>query len=150
MTDLGGGGSVGNAINNAGQITGVFDVAGSFFGHAFLYKDGVLIDLGTLPGKNGSGGTAINNAGQIVGSSGGSPFLYSNGAMTDLNSLIDPTLQLTLMEATGINDLGQIVANSYDRGGRAYLLTPVPEPGTWLLFGAGLLLVAALARSYTR
>lgn len=63
-------------------------------------------------------------------------FLYSNGVMVDLNTLIDPNLQITLAEARGINDLGQIVVNG---NGHAYLLTPVPEPGTWVLLGAGLL-----------
>ncbi len=54
------------------------------------------------------------------------------------------------MEATAINDQGQIVANAGVLNGdvRAYLLTPltpVPEPGTCLL-GAGLLLVGVRVR----
>ena len=38
--------------------------------HAFLWQDGVMTDLGVLPGKEDSGASAINNLGQIVGSSG--------------------------------------------------------------------------------
>jgi len=34
---------------------------------AFLYSDGAITDLGTLPGGNYSQAYAINNSGQIVG-----------------------------------------------------------------------------------
>jgi probable HAF family extracellular repeat protein len=59
-----------------------------------------MIDLGTLGGATSSSiGKAINNHGQIVGSASSlSPsdptgaFIYSNGQMTNLNSLIDPSL----------------------------------------------------------
>ncbi len=75
-----------------------------------------MTDLGTPPGES-SMGTGINNAGQVVGHAYGSSgpadaFLYSNGQMTDLNTLIDPGLHLTLSEATAINDESQIVANT--------------------------------------
>jgi probable HAF family extracellular repeat protein len=129
MTDLGTlpgfSESVGNGINNDGQVTGT---SGD---HAFLYSNGQMTDLG--PGV----GNGINNAGQVVGTSGGHAFLYSNGHMTDLNSLIEPGLGITITDARGINDKGQIVAN----GGNAdaYLLTPVPEPSTLVLLGAPLL-----------
>ena len=96
-----------------------------------------VTDLGSL-GGNTSTGYSINNAGQVMGIVNRHAFLYSNGIMTDLNSLIDPNLQLTLTAATATNDLGQIVANGDDN--RAYLLTPVPEPGAWALFGVSGLL----------
>lgn len=81
-----------------------------------------------------SDGYAINDEGQVTGHSdslgGPHAFLYRDGQMVDLNGLIDPTLGITLTDATGINDHGHIVANG---GSHAYLLTPVPEPSTWAL-----------------
>ena len=112
-------------------------------GRAFLYSNGQRIDLG--PGV----GVAVNDAGQVVGDAHGSPtdevpsaFLYTNGQMYNLNNLIDPSLHLFLEQATAIDDQGQIVANGL---GGAYLLTPVPEPSTWTLFGIAL--VGILSRS---
>jgi hypothetical protein len=54
--------------------------------------------------------------------------------------VIDPALGVTLNNAYGINDQGQIVANSSNR---AFLLTPVPEPGTLAFLGAALLVLIA-------
>jgi len=106
-----------------------------------------MIDLGTLGGSL-SVGRGINNAGQVAGYSNTSPgayhaFLYSNGQMMDLNDLIDaPGISLT--SATAINDRGQIVANgtsSQIPALAAFLLTPIPEPGTWALLGLPLLVL---------
>jgi len=96
---------------------------------------------------------AINTAGTIVGGShiigdsAAHAFLFRAGAMTDLNSLVylGP---VSLTEAFGINDSGQIIAEGDN--GHAYLLTPatsaVPEPSTYALFGAVTLVVLALSR----
>jgi hypothetical protein len=53
--------------------------------------------------------------------------------MVDLNTLIDSRLGWTLQYASGINDHGQIVGTGLVKGqGHAFLLTPVPEPNTFL------------------
>ncbi|MGH8319125.1 MAG: PEP-CTERM sorting domain-containing protein [Steroidobacteraceae bacterium] len=109
-----------------------------------------MTDLGTL-GGSGSEGFGINDSGEVTGyslTSGGfeDAFLYSNGTMQDLNSLIGNADQyVTLEEGFGINDSGQIVAVGYDSQlseDLAFLLTPastsVPEPGTLALLMAGL------------
>ena len=152
LTDLGtlgGEFSRGMAINNAGQVVGGSATSGYDREHAFLYRNGVLTDLGTLPGGTNSLAFAINHAGQITGRSDTAlepnhAFLYSNGVMTDLNADIDPALGILLLEGTGINDAGQIIADGVPVNtfqSHTYLLTPissVPEPSAFALLGAGL------------
>ena len=143
MHDLGPAGSLESyacAINDNGQVVG-------FSGHAFLYSGGQMHDLGTLGDQwTYSRGLGINNNGQIVGDSyytindGNAlvscAIVYSNGTMTDLNSLVALSAW-TLESAGAINDKGQIVATGVNSSGQidAFLLTPVPEPSTFVLLG---------------
>ena len=79
----------------------------------FLYEDGELTLLGTLPGGNSSYVSARNSAGVVVGawgnSVGGQPwqaFRWAEpGPMESLETLIDAHMSW----AMDINDLGQIV-----------------------------------------
>ncbi len=126
-----------NDINDAGQVVGYSAVA-NFVEHAFIW-DSVngMRDLGVLPGdENWSFAIGINNSGQIVGmsgvQSGSHAVLWINGPIIDLNDVIDQSDPLapyvTLSEARGINDTGQIAATGSDsRTGatHAYLLSPV-------------------------
>ena len=94
----GGAQATATGINNRGDVVGSYD-AGPFvnfgygFGisHAYLYRNGILTDIGTLGGYF-SFGSGINNAGQVIGTSSETPgfeppedsykaFLYSNGKM---------------------------------------------------------------------
>ena len=145
LTDLGtlagpGGLSVGLGINDLSQVTGSSQttMAGNVF-HAFITgpNGGTLTDLGTLGGTR-SDGESINNSGQVTGSSftqnGASrAFLYHNGQMIDLNTLVSGPLAayVTLSDAPGINNASWIVANGSDsRTGEthAYLLKPIGPP----------------------
>jgi probable HAF family extracellular repeat protein len=137
---LGGRASNATGINASGQVVGAADT-GAHEHHAFLYSDGVMKDLGALGGD--SEASAINASGQIVGKSriekkaqhfwNGPPatraFLYQNGVLTDLNSLVMGSLAdaVTLQEGVAINDSGRIAATGVDRrtgARRAYLLVP--------------------------
>ena len=78
-------------------------------------------------------------------------FVYTNGQLLDLNSLIAPSQGITLTSASGINDLGQIVATGYndsDFSAHAYLLTAasVPEPASFVLLLAGMAGVVLVRR----
>jgi probable HAF family extracellular repeat protein len=59
--------------------------------------------------------------------------------MIDLNTLIDPASGWTLQYASAINDVGQIVGYGLNPSGQqdAFLLDPVPEPGTMPLLALG-------------
>jgi probable HAF family extracellular repeat protein len=147
---LGGDFSIAYGINENGVIVGQADVAGNA-PHAFLY-DGTMHDLGTLGGTVSVSHT-INNAGQVVGYSTmpASPltrhaFLYENGAMLDLNTLIPANSGLTLQFAGDINDDGLIVGYGVNSQHQmhGFLLTPTPEPGTLSL--SPLLIGTALCR----
>lgn len=130
VPDTANGFSVANGLNDKDDVVGV---SGD---HAFLYRRGTLTDLGTLPGDASSSANAINNNGEIVGASvavdgvTSRAFIYVNGQMYDLNSLLDTAIPIAgsvkLEEAVGINSHGWIAANGTRDGQRyAYLLKRV-------------------------
>ena len=74
ITDLGtlGGveffnGSEASGINDRGQVVGQSFDLDSGEPHAFLWENGKMTDLGTLPGGSLSEALGINNRGQVVG-----------------------------------------------------------------------------------
>jgi probable HAF family extracellular repeat protein len=140
------------AISNNGNVAGCSGTASGVM-HAFLYSDGVMQDLGT-PGYS-SGASGVNNMGQVVGWwydwdfetwPYTHAFLYSDGVMVDLDTFAPPGWMF--VHASAINDLGQIVGVGANPAGygEAFLLTPIPEPGTVLLLGIGVVIVRRRAR----
>jgi probable HAF family extracellular repeat protein len=109
-------------INDEGEVVGVSDLAGDTTGHAFLWtKHNGMQDLGTLSGDVSSFAEGINNEGQVVGNSCDASgncraFLWENGAMTDLNTLVCAGTSLYLTNGSGgtINDRGEIAGQAYD------------------------------------
>ena len=101
-----------------------------------------MTDLGTLGGVS-SEANAINNEGQVVGDFEVKyqdyAFLFEDGAMVDLNSLISASSGWDLAVATDINDQGDIVGYGENSAGNTdgFLLIPVPEPVSTALLGIG-------------
>jgi probable HAF family extracellular repeat protein len=139
LGSLGGTTGVPGGINNWGQVVGWSNLPGDTTTHAYLWQKRTgMIDLGTLPDDFSSWSYGINDLGQIVGSSCDSDencraFLWQNGVMTDLNTLIPSDSTLYLLEATGsINNHGQIAGYAYDTVGgeiHPFLLTPCYRDG---------------------
>ena len=159
MTDIGqllpAFGSYATGINAAGQVVGYTYTATLDSNSAFLYSNGTMSDLGVFPGGHNAVAEGINDDGKIVGMASASngyahAFVYADGAMTDLNSLIDPASAWTLEEANAIDDLDEIVGWGTNASGQqhGFLLTPVPEPSTitLLLASAPCLLAYAWRR----
>jgi probable HAF family extracellular repeat protein len=129
-------GASANAINDSGQIVG-YSVSSDSSRRAFFYSDGIMHELIPLSGLS-SVAKAINNQGQVVGFAG-TAFIYNDGIMTDINTLISSTSGWTIIDADDINDNGLIVGEGYCPGVgiRPVLLTPVPElPSLTLLMAA--------------
>ncbi len=112
------GGNHACAINNQGQVVGHSDLTGDTTFHAYLWtkETGIMKDIGTLQGNFdfASAATGINDEGQVVGLSVDenfniAAFLWENGTMTDLNSLIPAGSPLFLQGAAKINSRGDIV-----------------------------------------
>jgi probable HAF family extracellular repeat protein len=124
--------SHGTAINDTDQIAGTSFTNYRSFVHAFLWSKGQMLDLGLPPNGIDSSANALNNEGQVVGSSTVNAttgatvaFLYRDGKMSDLNTLIPPHSGWVLSTATGINSRGQIIGTGQRNGVvRGFLLNP--------------------------
>jgi probable HAF family extracellular repeat protein len=129
------------AINDAGEIVGwgVFPNAPV---EAFLWRKGVATDLGNL-GECASIAHTINAHRQVVGlafSCDGTvarAFLWENGSIVDLNTLLPSGSSLQLADASTINDRGEITGTGTPPGipaglnftsqGHGYLLIPCDD-----------------------
>jgi probable HAF family extracellular repeat protein len=98
-------------INDVGDIVGTADKGGVDLGHAVRWRNGVPLDLGTLPIGPYSAGWGINNAGDVVGSS----WTQVNGInlehafiYTDGTGMVDLAPGGSDAYAHDINDAGQV------------------------------------------
>src|SRR5262249_32855367 len=105
MTALSAGFGWATAINATGQITGFTLLPGNRNVDAFIYQNGRLMDLGSLPGYSNmpySQGYAINAAGTVVGESNAEAMIYQNGEMVGFS-------RRAAQVAYGVNDNGDVV-----------------------------------------
>lgn len=134
MTDLGtlgGQNSSATGINEAGQVVGSSQTAGKTDDHAFLYSHGTMREL--VPSTI-SAASGINAKGHVVGRmaaptspSGWHAFRFCGGTLTDLNSLLAAGSGVELLDASDINDNGEIVgvgSPAASSAQQAFLLTP--------------------------
>jgi probable HAF family extracellular repeat protein len=141
---LGGDFGEANWLNDAGEVVGHADTSSACpggagpIGHAFLWKNGVMRDLGTVPGIHplaGSAANGINSKTQIVGISNtcdnsvNDAFLWEKGSMADLNNLVPPDSAMHLVVAFDINDREEITGFGVLPNGDAhtFLLIPCDE-----------------------
>jgi probable HAF family extracellular repeat protein len=132
-------------LNDAGDVVGYADLPPNPPGctgltcvhHGFLWKHGVMTDLGTIGTDPCSRALSINSKGQIVGASAtvcGGPLTHAllfenDGPAIDLNTLVPPGSGLALTEAIYINDRGEIAGFGTLLNGdtHAFLLIPCGE-----------------------
>lgn len=145
-------------INDFGQVVGE-TLTPTGTREAFLWNNGTSENLGILAPGRSSDAFSINNEGNVVGTAEvissitfetnpithvitiitnyhNHAFLYSNGSMLDLNSVISTNSGWELYYAFGINNSDQILGwGSMDGGDhiRSFILE-VPEPSAPSLF----------------
>lgn len=138
------------AINDDGTVVGATFTADGRR-HAFLAQGGSMTDL--TPSAAASAAADVNNLGQVVGTVDGHGFLYADGELLDLNTLVEPAAGVRVTSAFAINDRGQILAHTCDIQGFCYVtarLDPVPavpEAPTAAMLAAGLALLASMRMS---
>jgi probable HAF family extracellular repeat protein len=110
--------SIARDINESGRIAGQGQNPGGQQ-RAFLWADGQTTDLQVPSGGNLSRARGINDRGQVVGewrirvgdTQKFKAFLYENGQIKDLNTLIRSETPWDLLGAQSINERGQIVGS---------------------------------------
>jgi len=120
---FGGPSSAAFGLNDLGQVVGwanipACSVNGHACRHAFLWDDGVLTDLGVLPGDEESVARAINNSGVIVGTSEQNVIfgsgVYHAAVFGGPAPLPLPDLGLGQSWVQDVNEAGQMVGFSGD------------------------------------
>ncbi len=134
-------------IDDSGNIVGGLYFVDSGNREAALWETEITltgVSLGTLGGDD-SYALGINNSQQVVGwstladDSTEHAFLWEDGDLIDLNSLIDPGTGWELTSAFEINDSGDIIGiGTFNGVERGFVARAVPEPSSVLgMLGLG-------------
>lgn len=126
------------AINQHGVVVGFSDHTGDLITEAFIWSRSTgLQGLGFLDGHGFSEAFGVNEQRQVVGLSctaqvtGCRAFLWTNGAMLDLNDLVALPPGVVLTHAMDINDAGAITGRAFDSNtGELLAYVAVPAAAT--------------------
>jgi len=133
--------TLGQSINDLGEVVGCADLASELPGfpfiqiHSFLWTQAAgMQDLGAVGSDFTSFPFSINNNGQVAGASCDDmgncrAFVWQNKTMMDLNALIPANSPLYLAFAFVINDAGEIAGQAIDKSTgemHAFVATPIP------------------------
>jgi len=121
IPQLSGNSTVVLGMNAAGEVVGD-SLLDSNVGHAFVYRNGQLVDLGAMIEGGNSTATAINSTGEIAGY-GDAPGIYITHAFLDRNDRMKDLGDLgggTNSQGFAINDKGQIAALVWPSSGLPY------------------------------
>jgi len=100
--------------------------------HGFLWKNETMTDLGEIAGSPNSQADFINAKSQVVGGSfscefnNSLAFLWENGSMVNLNTLISPNSPFFLYWAPFIDDRGEIFAFGALSNGDSHAVLLIP------------------------
>ncbi len=158
LTDIGGfgGSSFGSQINNAGGIAGFSETSVGGPRNAFYRAPGstTLVNLHPASGWLETLATDSSPDGRVISGIGfrldgtRRAIAWFDGVLVDLNTLLPPGSDLEFRSAGMVNDRGQIAGYAVrgsDGSIITLLLTPVPEPSTFLLSATILLLISRSA-----